>query len=338
MRLLRPSSLLILAAILPVAAHAQKKVLTQADWDRWRSIQATALSNDGKWLGYRLVPQVGDGEFVIRATSGTTEYRVPLGFIGRPNNNPAGAPGAGQGTGRGTPAPAVPGPTAGAITNGPFTTDGKWAMAITQPTREETEKSAAAARAARAAGRGAAATTDTTLKTTLVMVSLADGQQTKIENVQSVRLPKDNANWMIYSVRDSAGRAGADSAAGRGAAPAGGRGAGGGGRGAGGGGRGGAPAGPRRTYGSNIILRNLVTGVEEKMSDVGTYAFDDSAKVLAYTIESRDSTKDGMFIRNLATGAVRGVLTGPGNYRSFAFDRKQQQYTFTSDRDEWGKT
>ena len=68
---------LTVALALPVALHAQKKALTQADWDKWKSINAPALSSDGKWAAYTLIPQVGDGELVIRSTSGSTEYRVP---------------------------------------------------------------------------------------------------------------------------------------------------------------------------------------------------------------------------------------------------------------------
>ena len=69
---------------------AQKKALTQSDWDGWRSIQGATLSNDGQWVAYTLSPQVGDGEFVVRSTRSTTEYRVPVGYIGRANNIPGG--------------------------------------------------------------------------------------------------------------------------------------------------------------------------------------------------------------------------------------------------------
>jgi dipeptidyl aminopeptidase/acylaminoacyl peptidase len=69
-----------------------------------------------------------------------------------------------------------------------------------------------------------------------------------------------------------------------------------------------------------------------------SYAFDDSAKVLAYIVGSRsDSTKDGVYIRNLTTGATKAVVTGPGNYRNFAFDRTQSQFVFSSDRDQFGR-
>jgi hypothetical protein len=87
----------VLLLMAPVHAHAQKKVLTQADWDRWQSIQGAALSPDGKWAAYTLRPQVGDGEFVVRSTTGPTEYRVPMGYIARANNTPGGARAAGAG-------------------------------------------------------------------------------------------------------------------------------------------------------------------------------------------------------------------------------------------------
>src|SRR5215813_8165125 len=73
------------AAAGPSSLAAQtKRSLTPTDRDHWRSITGATLSADGKWALYSLVPQVGDGELVVRATQGTTEYRVPRGFIGRP--------------------------------------------------------------------------------------------------------------------------------------------------------------------------------------------------------------------------------------------------------------
>ncbi|HEY4322210.1 MAG TPA: prolyl oligopeptidase family serine peptidase [Gemmatimonadales bacterium] len=299
----------LLIALVPATAHAQKKMLTQADWDKWQSIQSPALSPDGKWAAYTLAPQVGDGEFVVRSTSSATEYRVPVGYISRPNNTPgglrpaAGGAGAGGGGGRG----------GSGATNGPFTADSRFAIITTQPTRVEVERAQHAARG----GRGAAAASgDSAGHTTMVLLSLAEGTRQVIENVQSYRLPRYSGAWLVYTQRDSTARP----------APGGGR-----------GGRGAAAAGPRRTYGTTITLRNLQTGTDEALPDVLAYAFDDSAKVLAYTVASHDSTRDGVFIRNLRTGATQTVMAGRGNYRAFAFDRQQQQFVFTSDRDEFGK-
>ncbi|MDQ6829481.1 MAG: hypothetical protein M3081_11495, partial [Gemmatimonadota bacterium] len=57
------------------AAQSGTKALTQKDYDQWRSISGVALSHDGKWAVYSLVPQVGDGEVVVRALPSGAEYR-----------------------------------------------------------------------------------------------------------------------------------------------------------------------------------------------------------------------------------------------------------------------
>jgi hypothetical protein len=145
MRLLSLSARLLIAALpFPLVAQqvaqnvSQKKALTQADWDRWRSIQNPTLSNDGKWAAYTLSPQVGDGEFAVRATSGTTEYRVPVGYIGRPNNVPGGLrpPQTGPGAGRG---PAAAGRFGAAAANSPFSADSRYAFVIAQSNKAEIE-------------------------------------------------------------------------------------------------------------------------------------------------------------------------------------------------------
>ena len=326
MRLSRSSvSLLLVALPFPlVAQSAQKKPLTQADWDRWRSINNPTLSNDGKWAAYTLQPQVGDGEFVVRATSGTTEYRVPVGYIGRPNNVP------------GALRPPQPPPTFSRGGGGrfgatppasPFSADSRYAFVIAQSTKAEIEALQRTWRAARASG-GNPPATDTVGTHTLVIVSLADGKTTPIANVRSFRLPKDNGKWIVYTP-DTSHKAGAGDSASRAGAGAANR----------GGGRPGGPGtrGPRRQFGTAIVLRNLDTGAEERLNDVLTYTFDDSAKVFAYTVVAHDSTKNGAYIRDLAKGTTQTLLAGPGNYRAFAFDRAQQQFVFTSDRDEFGK-
>lgn len=63
---------------------ATKKPLTQDTYDIWKNIQGATLSPDGRWAVYTLSPVVGDGEVVVRATEGSTEYRVQRGWTGRP--------------------------------------------------------------------------------------------------------------------------------------------------------------------------------------------------------------------------------------------------------------
>lgn len=328
--------LALVALFAAPAAHAQKKPLTQADWDRWRSIQGATLSNDGQWVAYTLSPQVGDGEFVVRSTKDAREYRVPVGYIGRPNNTPGGersrgggaGPGAGRGGGRGG--------GGGGAQAGPFTADSRYAFVVAQPSQAEVERqerAAAARRGSRGGGpQGTPGGAPAAPQNTVMMVSLADGRVAPIPGARSFRLPLHSGKWLVYTT--GADSAASDSANGRVGGAAGGR----AGRAGGGGSGSGANGVNRRSLGNPITLRNLDTGAEERLADVVAYQFDDSAKVLAYTVGSRsDSTQDGVYLRDLVSGTTRTVMSGPGNYRALTFDRTQQQFTFLGDREEFGR-
>jgi dipeptidyl aminopeptidase/acylaminoacyl peptidase len=45
----------------------------------WKSISTAAVSDDGKWLAYRLTPVEGDSEVVVRQVQGAKEYRFGCG-------------------------------------------------------------------------------------------------------------------------------------------------------------------------------------------------------------------------------------------------------------------
>lgn len=326
---------LLLSPAASAQVAAQKRPLTQEDWDRWQTIASPTLSPDGRWAAYTLNPRVGEGEFIVRSTSGSAEYRVNLGFTNRVNNTPGAE--RGRGGGAGGPPPGAGGRGGrggGGGAAGPFTTDARYAFTmVTNPPRARVDSAEAAQRAN--AGRGGRGGQALPAVSQLKVIRLADGNVETIDRARSYRVPEASSRWLAYVLPDSA--ATADSAAG-GRGGRGGAAAGGGGRGAGSGpGAAAAPA-ARRTLGTPLVLRNLDSGAEEKLADVSSFAFDDSAKVLAYTVAARDSTKDGLFLRDLAAGTTRPVLTGPGNYRSFTFDRAQQQYVFTSDRDAFGQT
>ena len=290
-----------------VAQQGQKRPLTPEDWDHWKSISGATLSPDGKWALYSLVPQVGDGEMVVRATSGSTEYRVPRGFIGRPQMV------AGQRGGGNMPA-------------AEFSPDGRYAVAMTYAPMGEFEKA-----------RREKKKPSEQPKASLALVSLANGQVTTIERVKSFELPEKSGGWLAYLLEstDSAAtnRAARDSAqAGetpRAAATPGGR---------------PRPVGDstsrrdrRRTYGSTLVLRNLATGAERRIEDVVFYTFDDSAKWLGYTVSSRQATRDGAYVMNPADGREVALLTGLGDYKQFAFDRAGAQLAFVSNKDQYGK-
>jgi dienelactone hydrolase len=299
MRASRCLSLAFFLAIPSLAAQAPaaKRALAQADWDHWRSITGAALSNDGKWAAYTLLPQVGDGELVVRAATGGTEYRVPRGFIGRPNNIPGGLRGPAGGTGEGEPV----GPN---TSPAQFSADNRFVVVSTQLSQAEVERMQATrpARGARAPNAS---------RSGLAILSLADGKVTTIQGVRSFRLPRENGAWLAYVPEPDSAAADSSARGGRG--------------------------GPRRAYGSTLVLRNLGSGAEERLSDVLAYVFDDSAKVLGYTVVSRDSTKDGAYLRNLTAGTTTTLASGRGNYKGLALDRAVSQLAFLSDRDEFGR-
>jgi dienelactone hydrolase len=287
--------------LLPTASQAQKRALTQADWDIWKSISGAALTNDGKWAAYSLAPLVGDGELVIRSTSGPTEYRIARGYLGRPNNVPGGLRPRG-----GNPEDEPSGPT---IAPAQLTPDSRYALVLTYPTQAEFD------RVARDRRRAAAVTG----RSDLAIVRLADGNVTKVERVRSFRVPRTSGSWIAYAAADSAP---SDSAArpAAGQQPGGTR-----------------PAASRRRLGSTIVLRNLGTGAEERLSDVLDYAFDDSAKVFVYTVVSRAPDKDGAYVRNLRNNTTATLLAGRGDYNQVAIDRSASQIAFISNRDDFGK-
>jgi len=109
---------LILASILVSAfvaasedAPATSRPIGLQDILGWKSIGGASLSMDGEWLIYRLSPQEGESEVVIRRTKADMEYRFPIGQ-----------------------APGFASPSAQAIS-----ADSRWAAFLTYPSLKETK-------------------------------------------------------------------------------------------------------------------------------------------------------------------------------------------------------
>ena len=296
---------LLAVAASAAAAQAPKRPLTPADWDHWRSITGTAISPDGKWVAYSLTPQVGDGEFVVRSTVGPIEYRVPRGFIGRPNVTPGS-------TGRGGGQPA-----------GRIAADSRFAAVLTYAPMTAFDS-------ARHSGRGGRPGPQP--KSKLAIIDLATGHVTMIDDVRGFEMPADAGGWIAYQIDSGDSTAGGGNAGGE---PAGG----GGGR---GGGRGGVspvaeagPSGRRKLPGSTLVLRDLATGAETRIDSVTTYAFDDSAKWLGYVVSTRGGEGDGAFVRVPGKDAPIALMTGKGDYRGLSFDRAGSQVAFMTNRDDF---
>lgn len=54
-------TLLLLLVIIPVIAFGQKKTLSHDDYDIWKNLGSTTLTDNGLWVSYEINPQEGDG-------------------------------------------------------------------------------------------------------------------------------------------------------------------------------------------------------------------------------------------------------------------------------------
>jgi dipeptidyl aminopeptidase/acylaminoacyl peptidase len=159
------SLLFLRAGVAP--AQPAKRPLTHNDYAAWRSIQGPKLSPDGAFLAYALVPQEGNGEFVVSNLRTGKEWRHPRGQRA-PLLAARAAPAA---AGRGS-SPA-------------FTPDGKSVVFPIYPTKAEADK----ARKAKAPARDAVGIMD-----------LATGKVTRIDNVRAFQVPEEGAAFLVYQI------------------------------------------------------------------------------------------------------------------------------------------
>ena len=101
------------------AAPQKLKTIEIEDILAWKSIRATALSNDGMWFAYRISPGKGDSEVITRETKGAKEFKFPGGEAPRPQRRRPGVA-----------------PRAGDII---FSEDSRWVAFTIFPTKKEAE-------------------------------------------------------------------------------------------------------------------------------------------------------------------------------------------------------
>ena len=263
--------------------------------DYLKSIQGTRLSDDGQWLTYATTAQADDGELFVRNLKTGQEFRQPRGTAPQ------------------------------------FTPDAKFVVfTIAQAKAEEEKDTEASAAAGSEPGRGANARREP--RTGFGIMSLPDGQVKTFDKVGSFRIPEKSSTWAAYykgvggaSAGGAGGARGARGGAAQGATGA--R----GGQGAPGARGAGANGAKRKDPGSDLIVRNLVTGDEATIPDVSEYEWDPTGDWLAYAVSSADAAKDGVYARHIPDGAIRTLQTGRGHYKSLAFDAGGTALAFLRD-------
>jgi dipeptidyl aminopeptidase/acylaminoacyl peptidase len=301
-------TVLLLGLAPPPTADAQlseRRVLTQDDYDLWRTIQGAAISRDGRWAAYTLTPAVGEGEVVVRSTSTMTEHRVPRGYTGRPERTP------GVQNRAGFIAPAAQ-----------FTADSRHVVFTILPSESAIE---GARRAGRRGGEQP--------RNSLGILRVDDGDLVTVPRVRNFRIPKEAGGWVAYQLEADTAAArrdtteAPDTAATPVAAAE----------------PGGAPrpvstdttraSGKAKETGYRLMLRNLATGAETSFEDVTGYEIDDTGRWLAFTVATKDGSRDGAYVHSLPDGRTHTLLAGEGNYKQIAFDEAGTQVAFVSDRD-----
>ncbi|CAN5706727.1 prolyl oligopeptidase family serine peptidase [soil metagenome] len=270
------------AATATAPAQAVKKSVELDDIIAWKAIGTTALSNNGEWFAYRVAPQEGDAELVVRNVASGKETKFNLGEVG--------APGGGGGRGGG----AADGGGAGLS----FSDDSKWIAFNTNPTRAEGQR----LRRQRRPVEGSVS-----------VVNLATGDKKEYPRIRRFAFSGD-ASTHIALQRSPAQAAGAGAGGcGAAAAPSG-RCA------AVCDGAAGAP--DNRPRGTDLILRELATGSEMSIGNVAEFSFTKDGKFLATTIDAADRIGNGVQLRNMSSGIVSVLDSDSANYERLTWTEK----------------
>ena len=275
-----------ISAALPV--FAQKRPITAADFDSWKSISGPALSHDGHWLAYGLFPQEGDGDVLVRDLKTGMEKRFPAGQLPPP---PA-------------PDPNAEGPEPPRAIRLNFTNDSRTLVFLAYATR----------------GKVQAAKKDKKLQAheELVIVDLASGAAPRTPDVKSFQLPEKADGFVAYQkygppapAATNAADTGEDDpedAQARGRGP--------------------ATAANNDQFGSMMVLRTLAGGAEREVPDVLEYQVAKDGKFIGYSVASPKTDTDGVFVLPTEAGEPRLLIGGKGRYQHLAWDDKINALAF----------
>jgi dipeptidyl aminopeptidase/acylaminoacyl peptidase len=78
-------ALSVFALVLSGPVRADQKPLTLPDVLAWKRIQTPVISNDGTWFAYKLVPNDGNSQVVLKNVETGKEQRFEIGELARPN-------------------------------------------------------------------------------------------------------------------------------------------------------------------------------------------------------------------------------------------------------------
>ncbi len=73
----------LLFLFITISLSAQKKAIKHSDYDGWKSIRSSQISNNGNWVNYEINPQQGDGWMYFFDAKKNTLDSIARGFSGK---------------------------------------------------------------------------------------------------------------------------------------------------------------------------------------------------------------------------------------------------------------
>jgi dipeptidyl aminopeptidase/acylaminoacyl peptidase len=322
-KLQRSASLLCTIALLATipfgVARAQqpapaKRALTHQDYDSWRSILASQVSRDGKFVAYAYMPQDGDGEVVVRNIATGVDWKASRGY--RPPVPPPDDPGANIAEFQAEQA---------RLLRPVFTADSRFLLFGIEPTKADLNKA-----------KKEKKKPEDMPKNGLGIMDLATGTVTRIERVKNFRVPEDGPGFVAYllepkpeekpsapspqsnpATETTPATAPPATTSATPRPPA-------------------AKPGKKKEYGTELVLRNTSTGDERKFSDVLDFTISKDAKTLVFTTSAKKEEANGVYAVTTAdgTGSPVALLSGKGKYQRLTWDEENTQLAFTSDKED----
>ena len=302
----------VLFAAIAVSAQT-KKPLDHSVYDQWQSVQQPLISSDGKWVVYLVNPQEGDGELIIQSTDGVYKKTIKRGY------------------------------------NHLLTEDGKYVIFKIRPLFKDTRDA-----------RIKKKRPDDMPKDSLAMVELGKDSVWKMPRVKTFKTPENASGWVAYhldkslpatpvpapkpdsltqinkmvATADSMMRA-ADSlrykameAKTKGLSvlqPL---------------KREVKPADDPVEEGTDLVVKNILTGEEKKFKLVSEYYFSKKGNALLIeTTKKNGDTLSKAFVlwMHTSTGKIDTVFKGFNDAKNYAVDEEGNQLAFAAERDSVSK-
>jgi len=225
------------------AAAAQPKPIELQDILAWKSIRTAALSNDGQWFGYRLSPNKGDGEVIIRKTKGDKEYKFPAGES----------------------------PRASFSMDIVFSDDSRWAAYTVYPKEKEAKMLQKQKKQA---------------YNKVEVLNLSSGEKLEFEKVKDYSFSGENASWIALHKYPAEGQE------------------------------------KEKWNGSDLILHELASSKELNVGNVSEFAFDKKGLWLAWIVDAKEMSGNGIQLRKMATGVVLPLDSDKAVYKSLRWTEK----------------